>query len=347
MANEMRAAFCVDGSRFEVRSVPMPEPGPGEVLVRVRNCGICGSDLHFFKGHFPQPPTVCPGHEIAGVVEGAGAGVDAALVGAAVAVEPLIVCGTCVQCASGAYQRCEGGALILGLMAPGGYADYVKVHARHVYRLPAGVDFATAAITEPLAVSVHGVRMADVRMGERVAVLGSGTIGLMATLAAKEAGAASVIATARYPHQAEAARSVGADEVLAADGDATQRLMEGPPIDVVIETVGAEADTFMQAVTIVRRGGRICVLGAFTAEKPFNPTMIMIKEATVVGALTYGRPNPLADFDIAVGIVGRHRQSLSKLVTHQFPLDSIQEAFETAADKSRKSIKVSMVASKG
>ncbi|HWO94399.1 MAG TPA: zinc-binding dehydrogenase, partial [Dehalococcoidia bacterium] len=123
-----------------------------------------------------------------------------------------------------------------------------------------------------------------------------------------------------------------------------QRLLEGPPIDVVIETVGGEADTFMQALTVARRGGRVGVLGAFTAESPFNPSIIMVKELTVVGGLTYGRPDPYADFDFAVDIVSKHRETLGRLITHRIGLERIQEAFETAADKSRKTIKVSVEA---
>ncbi len=340
---EMRAAFCTGPRAFEVRTVPRPEPGPGEALVRVRNCGICGSDLHFYHGRFPQPPAVCPGHEIAGVVEAVGEGVDAALAGRAVAVEPLRVCGACAYCLSGAYQLC-GSRQLLGMAAPGGFAEYLSIPARHLFPLPGGVDFATAALAEPLAVAVHGVRLAGVGMGDRVAVLGAGTIGLMSVVAAQAAGAAEVVVTARHAHQSEAALALGAARAIAADAQATQRLTTGAPIDVVFETVGGETDTLGQALTVVRPGGTVCVLGVFTQASPFNPTMLLLKEARMVGGITYGRPDAYADFDIAVDIIGRRRAELGALVTHRVPLADIAGGFAAAADKATGSIKVSIEA---
>jgi threonine dehydrogenase-like Zn-dependent dehydrogenase len=186
----MRAAFCRGAGTLVVEEVARPTPGPGEVLVRVRNCGICGSDLHWYHDQM-MIPAVCPGHEIAGEVADTGAGVRGLAAGDAVAIEGIRSCGSCRYCTTGAYQRCLSLGVV-GMTIPGGFAEYITMPARHCFRVPAGVDFPTAALSEPLGVAVHGVRLAGLEIGQRVAVLGAGTIGLMAVVAARAGGAGEV-----------------------------------------------------------------------------------------------------------------------------------------------------------
>src|SRR5881628_3463245 len=165
----MRAAFCRGVGRLVVEDVPRPTPAPGEVVVRVRNCGICGSDLHWYHDQM-MIPSVCPGHEIAGEVAEVGAGVTALRPGDPVALEGIASCGGCRYCLAGDYQRCLAIGFV-GLTIPGGFAEYVSAPARHCFRVPAGVDLATAALSEPLGVAVHGVRLSGLEIGQRVAVL--------------------------------------------------------------------------------------------------------------------------------------------------------------------------------
>jgi 2-desacetyl-2-hydroxyethyl bacteriochlorophyllide A dehydrogenase len=338
----MRAAFCRGVADLVVDEVPRPEPGPGEVVVRVRNCGICGSDLHWWHDQM-MVPSVCPGHEIAGEVADVGSGVRTLRAGDAVAVEGISSCGSCRYCIAGDYQRCPAIG-VLGMTVPGGFADYLKVQARHCFRVPAGVDFPTAALSEPLGVAVHGVRLAGLEIGQRVAVLGAGTIGLMAVVAARAGGAGEIVVTARRPQQKAAALALGADRVVD-DADAAGLLADAvdAPIDLVVETVGGTADTLDTAVAAARPGGTICVLGAFTKSPPFPALFVLAKELRIIGSFVYGRAGARADYDIVLDLLRRQGDRIAAtLITHRFSLAEVAEAFRTAADKTRGSIKVTV-----
>lgn len=339
----MRAAVVDGPGSFSIREIEAPRPGPGEVLVRVRNCGICGSDLHFYRGEFPAMPNLVMGHEIAGEVAALGEGVSNVHEGDRVAVEPLLVCGRCAFCRSGSYQLCPERKL-LGTFAPGGFAEYVRIPAGMVYRLPDDVPFELGALVEPVAVAVHGLRLIRLEGGERVLVLGGGTIGLVSAAAALALGASEVIVTARHPHQRAAAEALGARALDVSDASAVNAAAAAAPPDVVVETVGGRADTLNQAVQLVRPGGRVSVLGLFTGPVQLNATLLLLKEVLAVGSITYGRPGLRADFEIAVDIVRRMRDRLQRLVTHRVPLDAIAQGFATAADKSTGSIKVTVEA---
>jgi threonine dehydrogenase-like Zn-dependent dehydrogenase len=166
----------------------------------------------------------------------------------------------------------------------------------------------------------------------------------MALIAAQELGASDVFATARYPHQAEAARSLGAT-VIEANDNATGALMEafaGRPPEVIVETVGGHADTLNQAVTLAAFGGRVSVLGIFTGATTVNATLAVLKEVMLLGGITYGRPGTRSDFDVALEIARRRAADMRRLVTHRVSLDEIERGFATAADKSQQSIKVTV-----
>lgn len=339
----MRAAFCTAARRVEIRDVPAPSAAPDGVVVRVRNCGICGSDLHWYLGEFP-PPSVCPGHEIAGEVVEVGRDVEGIKSGDAVAVEPLVVCRECAYCRTGNYQLCRR-FHVLGMSRPGGLAELVAVPAYATYRLPSGMDAELASLTEPTAVCVHGVRLAGVALGDRVLVLGAGTIGLLSVLAARAAGAAEVAITARYAHQADMARQLGATRVFATDatGDRERAAWAADcPVDVVIETVGGSANTINDAIKSVRPAGTVAVLGIFTNPPPCAAALLVIKEVRVVGSLTYGRSGPRTDFDVALQLLSAESSRVRALITHRFGLSAAAEAFATAADKTKGAIKVTI-----
>jgi 2-desacetyl-2-hydroxyethyl bacteriochlorophyllide A dehydrogenase len=336
------AAFCTEPGRFELRDVERPPPGEGAAIVRVRSCGICGSDLHFFHGGFPPPP-VCPGHEISGEVADVGGAAGALRAGDRVAVEPLVVCRECWACRTGEYQLCRH-LRILGTMVDGGMAEYVRVPAYALFVLPAAVDFEVGALAEPLAVAVHAVRLANVQLGDRVLVLGAGTIGLLSVAAAKAAGAAEVWITARHAHQGAAAAALGAERVFSgthAAGELSTQAHE-QQVDVVIETVGGSADTINDAVHLVRRAGCVVVLGVFTTMPSLHALSLIAKEVRMVGSLTYGRPGPRADFDVALALLADQPERFRALITHRFPLADITRGFDTAADKRSGSVKVAI-----
>jgi 2-desacetyl-2-hydroxyethyl bacteriochlorophyllide A dehydrogenase len=337
----MRALRAHAPGEVRLEEAPRPEPGPGDVVVRVRACGICGTDLHWFHGTFPVP-AVCPGHEIAGEIAAAGAHVRGLREGDAVALEGVVGCAECAPCRSGAYHLCRTLGII-GMTLPGGFADYVRIPARHCFRTPPGVSAPVAALSEPLAVAVHGVRLAPVAIGARVLVLGAGTIGLMAVLAARAGGAGEILVTARRPQQRDTARRLGADRVF---GDTETAALEAAaretPIDVVIETVGGAADTLAQAIGACRAGGTICVLGVFTGTVPLAPTALVAKELTVKGSMVYNRRDGRADFEITQDLLAREHGRLEAVVTHRLPLAEAACAFALAGDKTSGSIKVTL-----
>ena len=340
----MRAAVLSGPQAFEVQEVEAPEVQPGGVLVRVRNCGICGSDLHFYRGEFPAPTGLRMGHEIAGEVAAVGEGVTGLSAGQRVAVEPVEVCRTCVYCLTGRYQLCPE-RKFLGTMLPGAFAEYVHVPAYIVHPLPEGIDFEVGALVEPLAVAVHGLRQVGLSFGERVAVLGAGTIGLMALVGARALGASDVFITARYPHQIETARALGADHVVEANENAVQELSAAfgaRAPEVVVETVGGHADTPNEAVTLVQAGGRVSILGIFTGQPTLNAALAVLKEVQLFGGITYGRPGSRSDFEVALEIVAQRADDLRRVITHRVALDDIGQGFATAADKSQRSIKVTV-----
>jgi threonine dehydrogenase-like Zn-dependent dehydrogenase len=341
----VRSAVVSDAGHFAIESLPVPEPGPDAVRVRVEACGICGSDLHFYNaGLFRKGHT--PGHEIAGRIEALGADVAGLEIGEPVAVEPIQSCGHCAQCLAGQDSICRD-ARLLGVHQPGGLSDRILVPADRVYRLAPELDPAVAALTEPLAVSVHGLERGRFEKGQRVLVLGAGAVGLVTLVAAQSLGAREVLVTARYAHQAERARALGANRVLDerdTDLASLDRLGRETDIDLVVETVGGRADTLRSALAASRPGAHVSVLGLFMEPPQLDPLPLLQKELTLCWSNCYHRPpGRPADFETAAAIVDAERDRLSPLVTHRLPLERTGEAFRAAADKRAGAVKVSVL----
>lgn len=307
----MRAVRCRDGQPY-VADVPRPE-GDG-VVVRIESAGICGSDLHLLN--FGLPLTF--GHEFAGRLAD----------GTPVAVEPITPCGDCARCRDGDTQLCERGpSMVFGVGRDGGMAEECIAPASAIVPLPAGVGPGIGCLVEPIAVSVHGVRRAGVRGTDRVAVIGGGTIGQTASIAAQATGA-TVDLRARHDRQREAAARLGAGEVV------------GEGYDVVIEAAGT-ASALAEAAAVCRPGGTILGLGSYWDGSVEMPGMVMSsKELTFVPAQMYGRRGPSRDVDVAATLLALRPEIADTLITHRFPLDGAVEAFATARDRSAGAIKV-------
>jgi threonine dehydrogenase-like Zn-dependent dehydrogenase len=341
---DARAARYVEPGRLEVRRVDVPEPAPGEVRIRVGGCGVCGSDLHFFSGAWDPPKDATPGHEVSGVVESVGVGVSSLAIGHPVSIEPLRYCGECEHCLGGAHNQCEEGGFFIG-KEDGGFGELMIAPAMACHPVPDGVTLEEAALGEPLAVAIHAIRQARVGSGLSVGVIGAGTIGLLAVAAARAAGAGTIIASARHPHQAKAARLAGADAILPTEGDAfVSAAEEACPggVDVVVETVGGSSEPVAQAMALARKRGTVVFLGGFPGPIEMDPRTIVYKELHVIGSFTYARPGPglRSDFQLALDWMAARRVDVAAIITHRLPLDEIQRAHEIAADKSSGSIKV-------
>jgi threonine dehydrogenase-like Zn-dependent dehydrogenase len=333
----MHAAYCTGPGSIEVRDVPPPTARADHVTVRVHACGICGSDLHYYGGATP-PPKVCLGHEIVGrVTDAAGAFAP----GDPVVVEPLLACRDCPRCRADEPNLCPS-LRVLGTMAPGGCADLLQVPPRLLYRVPTDVDLDAAMLTEPLAVGVHAAHLAEIAAGDEVLVLGGGAIGLLATFVAVTRGA-RVTVSARHPHQAAAARALGATDVVGtAREEILERCAHAPP-DTVLEAVGGNADTLDLALGAIRPGGRIVALGVFTRPITLAPLRFLMKEVRLVASMTYCRRAPRPDFETALAMLGRDGARLTALITHRVRLADVGRGFAIAADKASGAIKVAVL----
>ncbi len=333
----MRAAVFGDTGTIGLVDRDPPEPRPGWVRLAVSAAGICGSDLNLLYAHADASRGVQPGHEVAGFVESVGDGVALAS-GASVALEPLVPCGTCAWCRQGLRNLCPE-LKLCGFTRPGGLAEFVHVPADALHPLPPDLPPAVAALAEPMAVCVRGTRLTGVALGERVAILGAGTIGLLSIVTARAAGAAEIVVSGRYPHQREVATALGADAVFES-ADALVAATGDQHVDVVIETVGGHADTLTEAVRTARSGGRILMLGVFEGTPALPGFEFFRKELTLRASNCYGRECHHGDFALATDLVARYADEIAPLVTHSFKLDQVAEAFAAAADKRARSIKV-------
>ena len=305
-----RATWTEDG--LEIVEVEPPPLTDGWVRLKVEACGICGSDLHFWHGHLPRPIGTAPGHEFAGTVIDGPTG----LPDVRYSVSPNVCCGRCDFCTTGRTNLCRRGGYGIGLGRHGALADFVDAPAVNLAPVPDGVDAVTASFTEPLAVSLRGVRLANLATDTTVLVLGGGMIGLCAALVAR-ARAGLVAITARHPHQRAAAEQLGV--TVLREEDAMLWAKEHRP-DVVIESVGGVADTVDDAIRAVRRGGRVVVLGSFGAPKPIDLQTLMMKEVALLGSFCYGTGDREPEFATVARLTGRWRDELQAVASHQFDL---------------------------
>ncbi len=338
----MKAASFNAAGELEVTEHTLEEPGPGWMKLAVGACGICGSDLHGFRHGRQAQVGHQPGHEVAGYCTSNDDehGLES---GRLYALEPIDSCNSRGHCNTGHYNRCTTRRLI-GAGAPGGLAEEVLVPSHRLYALPEGFDPHLAALAEPLAVCVRGVRLGNVDYRGRVGVIGAGTIGLLSVYAAKAAGAAEVFITARHPQQAELARHLGATRVFQSTEALLAELGDGY-CETVIETVGGMADTLLDSAQIAAPGGTIVKLGIFMGNTPIPSLMFFNKELTLVASNCYAFDAQRSDFAMTVALLGESTDLLAPLITHRFSLGEVNRAFETALDKSTGSIKVQIAPS--
>ncbi len=265
----MNALLLTEYLRLELTAMPEPSPGPEDVLVRVRACGICGSDVRGFDGSTGRriPPLVM-GHEAAGEVVRTGAAVTDLRVGERVTFDSTISCRRCAYCAAGEANLCDAREVLGVSPGPyrrhGAFAELVVVPRRIIYRLPEAIGFEQAAMIEAVAVAVHAVGLIPVRLGETAVVVGSGMIGLLAIQAVRLAGCSRVVAIDIDEDRLRLARQLGATDALnagAVDAAAAVReLTGGRGADVVLECLGAPG-TVRNAISCVRKGGTVALVG--------------------------------------------------------------------------------------
>ena len=327
----MKAAiFLGPDQPLDVRDVPTPEPGPGEILIRVAACGVCHTDLHYIDHGTPtfKAPPMILGHEISGTVSALGRGVTSFSEGDRVLAAAVTSCGACPACREGRENICPHG-FMLGNHIDGGYAEYVVTPAKDTFPLPDDVPLIEGSIiADAITTPYHAVvNRGRVRPGDAVVVFGCGGVGLnVVQMAAARGG--RVVAVDIADRKLEWARKLGAAEVLNPEDvervDKALRKLTGGGADVAFEVIG-NPRTQEQALAALKTGGRLVMVGYSPEAMTLNSGRVMFRELEIVGSLGC-RPT---DYPRVIDMVRQGRIRLKELVTHRYALDDINEALET------------------
>lgn len=323
------AVFYGAGKPLVIEDVPTPEPGPGELRVRVAACGLCHTDLHYLDHGTPtfKTPPMILGHEIAGTVDTAGDDVEAFHAGDHVLIPAVLSCGHCSRCREGRENICENG-IMLGNNIDGGFAEYIVVPAKDVVALPESVPLVEGAIiADAITTPYHAVvNRGRVRPGDHVLVLGCGGVGLNVVQIAAALGG-RVVAVDVRAEKLELAKRFGAEAVI--DASSTERLdrevrrLTGGGADIAFEAIG-RAVTQEQGLASLRTGGRLVLVGYSSETLPLNAGRVMFRELEVIGSLGC----PPGDYPRAIELVRQEKIRLREVVTHRFPLERIEEGFD-------------------
>ena len=321
----MKRINMMEFGKYVVEEAPIPEPAPGQVRIAVKVCGICGSDIHAFKGEHPfiNAPVV-PGHEFSGEIDALGEGVTGYALGQKVTVEPSLVCGECEMCLSGRYNICET-LRVLGCQATGALAEMITVPANKLVPLPDTISHEHAALIEPTAVAVHALRRANLEKVKRLLVIGAGPIGLQ-TMQVAEAWGIPTLITDVLDEKLERAKKLGASLTLnTAKASLSEWLTAkyGKPnaMDVVMECVGMEK-TLLQAIESVKKGGQIVIVGVPPADPHIRLSWVQDRELELLGTLMYR----MLDFETARDLIASGKVQTEPLITARYPLERTAEA---------------------
>jgi len=342
---KMKAAMLYGVRGLDIKNIDIPEVGPGEVLVRVRAATTCGTDLKIFQRGYVEKviklPTVF-GHEWAGDVVKVGEGVSWIKEGMRVRAGNSAPCLRCKMCQKGKYNLCEDMMWLWGA-----YAEYIKVPERivvlNMQEIPQNLTYEEAAITEPLACVLHGIEEAQIKLGDSVAILGAGPIGLLHLQLAKKLGAERAIISDVVDERLQVAQELGADETINAGHedivDMVRLLTEGYGADVVIEAVGIPT-TWEQSLRMVRKGGTVLEFGGCPpgTEIRVSTELIHYGETTLLGTF-HATP---AHFKRALNLIASGAIKVKPLITREMKLDEIKKAFEILTT-SRSELKIAIL----
>jgi L-iditol 2-dehydrogenase len=322
-----------------------PVPRPHEALIRLESCGVCGSDVHYYLdggigSQILKGPTIL-GHEYAGVVEAVGADADPALVGRRVAVEPGIPCMQCEWCRTGHYNVCRSMYFPGGPGCDGAFRDYIAVHAQFCFTIPETMSAAEAAMLEPLAVAVHTAELARLQPGDTAAVIGLGPIGLLTARMLRVMGAHTIYGADLLDYRVEAGARHGVDVgIHASREDTVERILDetgGRGVDVAVDCSN-RSEPLAQCVRAARPAGRCVLTGISGADEDTMPVgQARRKELTLHWCRRFRHNYPAA-----IRLLADKKVDVMSLVTHSFPLERTQEAFDLVAGNADNVLKASI-----
>jgi L-iditol 2-dehydrogenase len=329
----MKQAVMVEPGKIEFRQVEKPTIHHGEILMRTRRIGVCGSDIHVFHGKHPYTSyPVVQGHEVGGVVAEVGQGVEGIAVGDKVTFTPQVVCGECYPCRHGMYHVCEK-LKVMGFQTGGAGQEFFVLPEWNVFKLPDDMTLEHAAMIEPVSVAVHAVRRGGDVTAKKVLVLGAGTIGNLVAQVAKAFGAQAVMITDVSDYKLNKATACHIDFAInTAREDLNAALLRdfGPNrADLILECVGVQP-TATQAVECARKGTTIVIVGVFGEKPVVNLGFVQDRELNLVGTAMYQK----TDFEAAIELVTGGKIHLDELVTHRFAFDNYLQAYH-AIEQSR------------
>jgi len=327
----MKAAVLVEPRTIQVKDVHAPEPGPGEVLIRVTLAGICGSDYSLYTGKLAVSLPVIPGHEAIGRIEKLGSGVSSLAIGQRVTIQPNFSCGECRVCRSGHENICPA-KVRLGIDTDGVFAEYVKVPAGYVWPIPEDLEDEVAVFTEPLAVPTHALKKTAPRKGDRTLILGAGVIGLLTMQLAVLHGA-EVTACDLEEKRLALAKRLGASQVIDAN-DPMESAYNS--FDCIYEASGAQAG-LAQAIQLAGPSGRIVVLGLSGKEHPVPTALIVRKELQIMGSMVY-----TDEFPQVLGMLKSGQIETAPLITAKIPLSELNRTLKAFASPDRVKILVTI-----
>ena len=313
--------------KIEFREVPVPEPKPGEALIKIMKIGVCGSDIHVYHGEHPFTSyPVTQGHEVSGEIVALGQGVEGFRLGQKVTVEPQVFCGKCHPCTHGKYNLCEE-LKVMGFQTTGVASTYFAVDASKVTPLPESLSFEEGAMIEPLAVAVHAVRRFGEVEGKKVAVLGAGPIGNLVAQSAKALGADTVMVTDVSDYRLELAKRCGADVTVNTAredfGQAMVRCMGPDKADVIYDCAGSNV-TMNQAIRCARKGSVIILVAVFADMATVDLAVLNDHELDLNTTMMYRHE----DYVTAIELVEQGKVQLRPLMSRTFPFRQFKQAYE-------------------
>jgi L-iditol 2-dehydrogenase len=328
---ENKAVYMTGINKMEIREIEVPVPKEKEVLVKLEYVGICGSDVHYLEhgkiGDFIVNGDFILGHECAGTIVAIGSGVKSLKVGDKVALEPGRTCGQCEFCKSGRYNLCPDVEFLATPPYHGCLMNYIAYPENMAFKLPDNVSTKEGALVEPLAVGLHAAAQGNVKLGDKVVILGAGCIGLVTLLACKAFGATDVIVVDVIEKRLECAKKLGASYVINAKNEnVLEKIAEltgGKGVDKVIETAGSEF-TIKQTAYMVKRGGTIILVGLASKDiVEFDFMQIMTKEIEIKSVFRYRNLYPAA-----IGAIADGKIDVKGIITHEFDFEDSKKAFD-------------------